>query len=99
MKRYKPLFPQTTVPYIWTEEDEHIYDMFREYVIKTEYGTKLQEFGIPKELKDKIIFLKDLAKETGLKLFDLFKLFLKKDVFKFFQLIGWSFSKLLDLLK
>lgn len=94
---YTPYFKEEYLT--WSEKDNLEYDQFKEYIISTNYGTRFYEFGIPSELKDKLSFLKDFAKESGLKIFDLFILFMKKDVFKLFQLIGWSFKELFNLLK
>lgn len=96
MKRYQPLLLQS-IEFEWTSQDNALYSLFESYVKTIDYGNKLNEFGIPQVLKDQITFIKQLAIDTGFKLFDLFKLFLNKEVFKLFQLIGWSIHKLSEL--
>ena len=51
------------------------------------------------KLKDKLIFVKDLATNFNLKLSSLVTIFKDKKVFKFFKLIGWSLKSLFDLVK
>lgn len=77
MKRYKPYFNHNLLEE-WTQEDESLYNLFESYINKVDYGNKLSEFGIPKQLKQSIKFIKQLAIDTGFKIADLFKLFLNK---------------------
>ena len=82
----------------WTAQN------YREYILFEKYANlflqdKLDEFGIPSIIKEKFDFIKELAIETGFKIKDLFKLFLNKGVFKFFQLIKWSIKELFAIVK
>lgn len=101
MKRYSSVFQESYYKPIkgWTINDEKAFTQFLEYVYSSNYGTRLVEWSLPKGLKEKIDFIKQLALDTGFKIKDLFKLFMDKGVFKFFTVIGWSFKKLYELLK
>jgi hypothetical protein len=83
----------------WTAKDEREFQLFCEYVWKSDGGRLLLEFSFGKEIRDKIKFIKEFAIETGFKVADLLKLFMEKTVFKLFQIIGWSMSNLFDLMK
>ena len=96
MKRYKPFFKQQL--YEWTSQDNSEYVLFEKYV-NLYLQDRLDEFSIPSAIKGKIDFIKQLAKETGYKIKDLFKVFLNKTVFKLFSLIGWSMTKLFGMIK
>ena len=85
--------------YEWTSQDENEYKLFCEYVWKSDGGDRLVEFSFSKEIKQKIKVLKQFSKETGFKLKDLLKLFMEKVVFKLFQIVGWNFKSLLELMK
>ena len=83
--------------YEWTLQDEKDFELFREYVWKSDGGRLLLEFSFGKEIKEKIQFIKQIAIDTGFKLKDLLTLFMEKTVFKLFQIIGWSFKSLFEL--
>lgn len=85
--------------YEWTLQDEKDFELFREYVWKSDGGRLLLEFSFGKEIKEKIQFIKQIAIDTGFKLKDLLTLFMEKTVFKLFQIIGWSFKSLFELIK
>jgi len=85
--------------YEWTQQDEKDFQLFCEYVWKSDGGRLLLEFSFGKEIKEKIQFIKQIAIDTGFKLKDLLTLFMEKTVFKLFQIIGWSFKALLELIK
>jgi hypothetical protein len=97
MKRYQPYFNHGKL-YEWTSRDNSEYILFEKYTNLFLQG-RLDEFSIPKAIKDKFEFIKELSVETGFKIKDLFKLFLNKYVFKFFTLIGWSITKLFNIVK
>jgi len=102
MKRLKSYRRLTEDLYLyeWTSQDEREFKQFCEYVWKSDGGRiQLAEFSFGKEIKEKIQFIKQLAIETGFKLKDLLTLFMEKIVFKLFQIIGWSFKSLLELMK
>jgi len=86
--------------YQWTSQDEKDYKLFCEYVWKSDCGQiRLVEFSFGKELREKIKFIKEFAIETGFKIKDLLVLFMEKSVFKLFQMIGWSFKSLFEMIK
>jgi len=86
--------------YQWTSQDERDYKLFCEYVWKSDCGQiRLVEFSFGKELREKIKFIKEFAIETGFKIKDLLVLFMEKSVFKLFQMIGWSFKSLFEMIK
>lgn len=102
MKRIKPYkrLTEDINLYEWSSSDEREYKLFCEYVWKSDGGRiQLVEFAFGKEIKEKIKFIKELAIETGFKLKDLLVLFMEKTVFKLFQIVGWSFKALFELLK
>ena len=98
MKRYRSYFTEQKLQE-WTSLDESQYSEFKRYIIQSNYGERLVEFSLSKDLMKKINIIKEFAVEFGVKIKDLFKLFMNKYVFKFFQLIGWSITKIFDLLK
>ena len=101
MKRYKSRFREQQLFRLneWTSYDESLHKQYCKYVIDSNYGERLTEWSIGRDLKDKIDKVKEFAIEMGLKIKDLLKLFMNKYVFKFFQIIGWSFTTLFDMLK
>lgn len=50
-------------------------------------------------LKKKLDFIRELATRLKMKTSELIKLFKNKDIFTFFQRIGWSFKKLFKMVK
>ncbi len=94
MQAYTSFYESHTFYY-----SENVYQVFCEYIKKTEYGDRLYEFGIPSIIKDKIEFIKQLAQDTLISLKDLFKIFMDRYVFKLFSIIGWSFENLFKKLK
>ena len=85
--------------YEWNSLDEKEYNLFCEYVWKSDGGRLLVEFSFGKDIREKIQFIKQFAVETGFKLKDLLTLFMEKTVFKLFQQIGWSIKSLYEILK
>lgn len=78
---------------------EEEYLAFVKFVEERQSGKKLNEIHIPTFLNKSIAFIRNLAKEVSIKFDDLLKLFLNKEVYKFFQKIKWSISKLFDIVK
>lgn len=74
----------------------HLSEKANDYSLKL---YRLQEFSFPKELKAKLDFVKSLAKETGFKIKDLFNLLKDKKVFKIFSYVGWSITRLVELIQ
>lgn len=75
---------------------------FKKFVISnrlTESTTKLNEGLIPANLKSKFTFIKDIAKEIGVQVSDLIKLFLNKGIFILFAKIKWSIVELWKIVK
>lgn len=84
---------------LFIEKDE--YQEFLEYAYLSNYGEReiFYESIFSTRLRDKIEFVKDLAKSTGKGISEIFKLFIQKPVFNFFQSIGWSIKKLFEIIK
>lgn len=84
---------------LFIEKDE--YQEFLEYAYLSNYGEReiFYESIFSTRLKNKIEFVKDLAKSTGKGISEIFKLFIQKPVFNFFQSIGWSIKKLFEIIK
>lgn len=82
-------------------ESKDEYQEFCEYAYLSHYGEfeVFHEGIFSSKLKAKIVFIKDLAKQTGKNIVELFKLFIIKPVFEFFQKIGWSLKKLFEIVK
>jgi len=93
LKSYKSIYPVTKV-----EFSEIQYYEFVKHSNALLEG-RLDEFGIPDFVKERWEFIKELAKQTKTKFFDLLKLFTKKEVFKFFSEFDWSLEAIFDLLK
>lgn len=93
VNRYQPLFEE------WTEDDEKVYEAFKEFVIASHYGELYLEWKLPSFIRDKVEFVKELALRTGYDIKDLFKMFLEKHVFQFFSMIRWNFEYLFKLMK
>lgn len=74
------------------------YVAFCETVRQLEYR-KLNEISIPSFLTKQFDFIKKLASDASVKVGDLMKAFMKKDVFSFFTKIKWDVSYLFDLMK
>ena len=83
----------------WTQKDEREHQLFCEYVWKSDGGRLLVEFSFGKEIREKIEFIKQFARETGFTVKDLLTLFMEKIVFKMFQIIGWNFKNLFAVMK
>lgn len=75
------------------------YQLYIEYMEKTEWGVRIDEFSMPSFLSKSVGFIKDLASKLSLKLTDLLKLFANKRVFQFFQQIKWSLDRLFKIVK
>jgi hypothetical protein len=75
------------------------YRLYIEYMERTEWGTRIDEFSVPSFLSKSVNFIKDMASKLSLKLTDVMKLFANKSVFQFFQKIKWSLDYLFKLVK
>lgn len=102
MEKYHSIFEATLKNELnvdLTYEENILYEELCRYIVMSNYGEKFIEFSLSREVLEKVKFIKDLAIEIGVRVKDLFKLFLNKVVFKFFKLIKWSFTEILNLLK
>ena len=82
-------------------ESKDEYQEFLEYAYLSDYGQReiFYEGIFTSKLVAKVKFIKELAKETGKNIVELFKLFIIKPVFEFFQKIGWNLKKLFEIVK
>jgi hypothetical protein len=83
--------------------DEELYESYLKYCFITECGIRLYEGslfeGRIKELLMKIAdFVRDIAKNIGCKVKELFKLFKDKYVFAFFHNLGWNYESFLKII-
>jgi hypothetical protein len=75
------------------------YQLYMEYMGKTEWGTRIDEFSIPSFLSKSVNFIKELVSKLSLKLTDVMKLFANKSIFQFFQKIKWNMDYLFKIIK
>lgn len=101
MQKYNPnLFLND---YCFTLKEEKEYEQFCQYTkLYESYGSHafiLNEFSFPKELMEKLSFIKELAKATQFKIKDLFNLIKDKKIFKIFSYIKWNITNLAELIQ
>jgi hypothetical protein len=75
------------------------YKLYMEYMERTEWGIRIDEFSVPSFLSKSVNFIKDLASKLSLKLTDVMKLFANRSVFQFFQKIKWNLDYLFKIIK
>ena len=78
---------------------EKEYREYCDYIIQTDYETRVYEGLIPSGLKNKLAFIKELAANLKYRLKDLFKLFMNKKVFKLFSFLNWDMKKLVSVMR
>lgn len=75
------------------------YQLYMEFVRRSDYGRRIDEFSVPSFLSKSVNFIKNIAEQLSLKLTDVMKLFANKSVFQFFQKIRWNLDYLFKLIK
>lgn len=96
------LYPEDEIPDKILLDEEKIlqleFDRFQKYA-SLYLENKLQEFLIPKAIKEKFDIIKELAKKMKVRFKDLLVLFMDKVVFSIFQYFKWNLKKLGEFLK
>ena len=70
--------------------------------VKSKTDKRLNEgvfSDISSSIRKKLDFIRELASQLKIEASELVKLFMNKEVFKFFQRIGWNLKKLFDIAK